>query len=187
MHICNLSISIINFVLKVKSNLELEKCRATDLYGHSLYKTHKHKEKKYIHIENKMICHASCMYAQSCYCCKWKETRGFLHISYNNAALFTHRLLSLFIFAMSQTERFAGPNTTSLSLEFQSASGLPEQIRSIRGTRLLPPDIEREFTSTRRPSASELILTCHSVMAHARSMSSLLLPVRPFAGFLTPS
>lgn len=33
---------------------------------------------------------------QSCYCCKWKETRGFPHISCNNAALFA-RLLSLFI------------------------------------------------------------------------------------------
>jgi len=68
---------------------------------------------------------------------------------------------------MSQTERFAWPNTASLSNS--RVRLVCERIRSIRGTRLLPPDIEREFTSTRRPSASELILTCHSVMAYARS------------------
>lgn len=81
-------------------------------------------------------------------------------------SLFAQSIVIIHI-AMSQTERFIGLNTTSLTNS--RVRLVCEQIRSIRGTRLLPPDIEREFTSTRRPSASELILTCHSVMAYAQS------------------
>lgn len=95
--------------------------------------------------------------------------RGFLHISCNNTAIFVRAsMLSLFI-SQCLKRRTIYQAEYHVSLEFQGASGSCERIRSIRGTRLLPPDIEREFTSTRRPSASELILTCHSVMAYARS------------------
>ena len=86
-----------------------------------------------------------------------------------------------------QWNRFIESNAKSLSNSGMQERLVCARIRSIRGTRLLPPDIEREFVCTGRPSASELILTCHSVMAYARSssVSSLLLPVRSFKDLLT--
>lgn len=93
-------------------------------------------------------------------------------------ALFTYWLSLLFVTVSNGTDL---PDWISNPLRIPASERLVcTRIRSICGTRLLPPDIEREFTCTRRPS-SELILTCHSVTVYARSQCvfSLPLPIRP--------
>lgn len=111
-----------------------------------------------------------------------KTARGFLcNISYSNATAFVRALAFARCSSRClQWDWFTRPNAKSLSNSGMRERLVCTRIRSIRGTRLLPPDIEREFACM-GPSASELILTCHSVMAYARSLfvSSLSLPVWP--------
>jgi len=104
---------------------------------------------------------------------------GYLHISCSNAASFIHALAFIVIRCNLKRNDLPGriPNPPWIPASERLVCA---RIRSIRGTRLLPPDIEREFTCTGRPS-SELILTCHSVKAYIRSQCvfSLPLPIRP--------